>query len=227
VHLYSFDETSVEYARLNPDSPFFHTWIPKKGFIGARSNSNDNLSITRSGEKTYGFAFGERPIFDPQWESCSVESKGLEFKPENFEVIDQWDCYWAPTIDGENIAERSSTDLEIEKFLQEHAPNSSVMPGNNEILQWLQIHREGELLAVAALCRWESGKVVISSVATHSGHRGEGIGKELMRRVLIAGGQLGEKYLSLGVMHENESAQSLYRSMGFTLMHNFTFCERR
>lgn len=223
----NFEESASTYEALFPGSPFFHTWIPQEGFIRALSDSDNNLSITRSGEKTYGFAFGERPIFDPEWESFSFESKGLASKPDNFEVIDQWDCYWAPTIDGERVAQGSATDLEIEKFLQEHAPNSSVMPGNNEILQWVQIHREGELLAVAALCRWESGKVVISSVATHSGHRGEGIGKELMKRTLIAGHYLGEEHLSLGVMHENESAQRLYRSMGFTLMHNFTFCERR
>jgi ribosomal protein S18 acetylase RimI-like enzyme len=34
-------------------------------------------------------------------------------------------------------------------------------------------------------------------------------------------------YLSLGVRHENESAQRLYASLGFRLMHNFTYCERR
>jgi ribosomal protein S18 acetylase RimI-like enzyme len=69
--------------------------------------------------------------------------------------------------------------------------------------------------------------VVISSVATRSDLRGRGLGKQLMEKSLIAGHQLGEKYLSLGVRHENESAQRLYRATGFTLMHNFTYCERR
>lgn len=223
----NFIEAASRYEEIFPRSPFLRTWIPEDGFIRAHSDDSGNLSITRSGEKSYGFAFGGNPIFDPEWESCSIESRGISSKPENFEVMDQWDCYWAPTIDGEAIDQENASDLNIENFLKTHAPNSSVMPGNSEILQWVQIGREGELLGVAALCRWESGRVVISSVATHSDHRGQGIGKELMRRTLIVGRHLGEEYLSLGVMHENESAQRLYRSMGFTLMHNFTFCERR
>jgi ribosomal protein S18 acetylase RimI-like enzyme len=111
--------------------------------------------------------------------------------------------------------------------LKTHAPDSSVFPGNDEILRWIQIHDGDELVAVAALCRWQSDRVVISSVATHSSYRGKGFGKILMKDCLIAGAELGEKYLSLGVRHENESAQRLYASMGFRLMHNFTYCERR
>jgi ribosomal protein S18 acetylase RimI-like enzyme len=48
-----------------------------------------------------------------------------------------------------------------------------------------------------------------------------------MRDCLIAGGNVGEKYLCLGVRHGNTSAQALYAATGFTLMHNFTYCERR
>ena len=223
----NFEASVSAYERLFPGSPFIRTWIPEEGFIRAIRNSDSNLSITRIGEKPYGFAFGDAPIFDPEWESCSIESRGLASKPNNFEVIAQWDSYWAPTIDGEIVAHNSSTDLDIEKFLQEHAPNSSVMPGNHEILQWVQVHRESELLGVAALCRWESGRVVISSVATHSEHRGRGVGRELMTKALTLGHQLGEEHLCLGVMHDNESAHRLYQASGFTLMHNFAYCERR
>lgn len=227
MHGLNFDESSLEYSRLNPGSPFFATWIPQVGFISSQSDGLGNLSITRNGEKSYGFAFGESPLFNPDWESCSIESRGLTHLPPHFEVIDRWDCYWSSTIEGSYTSEGEATDLDIEIFLKEHAPDSSVFPGNHEILQWVQIHEKGELLAVAALCRWESGKVVISSVATHHQHRGRGLGKELMRRALICGRELGEEHLSLGVMHENESAQRLYAAAGFTLMHRFTFCERR
>jgi ribosomal protein S18 acetylase RimI-like enzyme len=48
-----------------------------------------------------------------------------------------------------------------------------------------------------------------------------------MAASLAAARELGEEILSLGVMHTNESAHRLYRSIGFTLMHNFTYCERR
>ena len=121
----------------------------------------------------------------------------------------------------------ASSDPDIDAFLKQHAPDSSVYPGNDEILQWVEVHDEGELVAVAALCRWESGRVVISSVATHTDRRGKGFGKQLIEKCLIAGSQIGEDFLCLGVRHRNESAQRLYASTGFTLMHNFTYCERR
>ncbi len=222
-----FDETLLRYEELYPGSPFLTTWVPREGFISSQSDAHGNLSITRNGEKTYGFAFGNTPIFDPNWQSCSIETRGVTHLPSDFAAIDQWDCYWAPTIEGSYSPEDEATDRDIESFLKEHAPDSSVFPGNKEILQWVQIHEKSELLAVAALCRWESGKVVISSVGTHSQHRGRGLGRELMRRALIVGHELGEEHLSLGVMHQNESAQRLYAAAGFTLMHRFTFCERR
>jgi len=222
----NFNESAAVYEALFPGSPFFTTWIPREGFISSQSEGA-NFSVTRNGDKSFGFAFGDTPIFDPKWQSCSIETRGVAHLPPHFEVIDQWDCYWAPTQEGSYSSEGEATDRDIENFLMEHAPDSSVFPGNHEILQWVQIHERGELLAVAALCRWESGKVVISSVGTHSQHRGRGLGKELMRRALISGRELGEEHLSLGVMHENESAQRLYAAAGFTLMHRFTFCERR
>lgn len=227
MSILDYDGTAALYAAHFPGSPFFSTWIPRKGFISSQYDALGNLSVTRNGETCFGFAFGSSPLINPEWGSCSIESKGLECLSDDFVVVDNWDCYWSPTIGGSYTAEGDATDLDIDNFLKEHAPDSSVFPGNHEILQWVQIHEKGELLAVAALCRWESGKVVISSVATHNQHRGRGLGKELMRRALICGRDLGEEYLSLGVMHENESAQRLYAASGFTLMHRFTFCERR
>jgi len=83
------------------------------------------------------------------------------------------------------------------------------------------------LVGVAALCRWEAGKVISSSVATHTDLRGQGFGKALTEKCLSAGEKVGEKYLCLGVHHTNENAQRLYQSAGFNLMHNFTYCERK
>jgi ribosomal protein S18 acetylase RimI-like enzyme len=156
-----------------------------------------------------------------------MESRGIASLPADFKAVVEWDCYWAPTVEGKWENSHSSSDAVIDAFLKLHAPDSSVYPGNDEILQWVEIHDGNELVAVAALCRWQSGRVVISSVATHSDHRGKGYGKQLIEKCLIAGAKLGEKYLCLGVRHKNESAQRLYASTGFTLMHNFTYCERR
>lgn len=223
----SFEETERIYESLYPGSPFFATWVPKDGFISSEYDGQANLSVTRTGEKSFGFALGSHPIINPEWESCSIESIGISHISKGLKVVDQWDCYWAETVSAEIKNDRIASDLEIEEFLKIHAPDSSVFPGNKEILQWVQIHEGDQLRAVAALCRWESGRVVISSVATHSEARGQGFGSALMKKVLATGTQLGEKYLSLGVLHQNESAQRLYARSGFTLMHHFTYCERR
>ncbi|CAN2180148.1 NAT_SF domain containing protein [Candidatus Nanopelagicaceae bacterium] len=222
-----FAATRAAYASIHPDSPFFDTWVPEEKFLNAEFDEEGNFVISREDDGIYGLALGENPSIPAEWKNFSIESRGIQKLPAEFQAVVEWDCYWAPTIAGSFDAGKQSTDEEINKFLKSHAPDSSVYPGNDEILQWIQLHDNGELVAVAALCRWQSGRVVISSVATHSQHRGKGFGKTLMKNCLIAGAKLGEKYLSLGVRHENESAQRLYASMGFGLMHNFTYCERR
>ncbi len=214
------------YRELFPGSPFFDVWVPASHFISANFDG-DNLSITRRDESLYGMAFGTTPFISPEWKSFSMESRGIASLPSDVEIKAEWDCYWAPTFSDSSALLREKSDEEITAFLQVHAPSSSVFPGNDEILQWIEIADQGELIGVAALCRWQSGKVVVSSVATHSDRRGQGIGKQVMVASLSAAYELGEEFLSLGVMHANESAHRLYRSMGFTLMHNFTYCERR
>ena len=222
-----FDAVQAEYREIYPDSPFFETWIPREKFLAADVDAAGNFVISREDDGIYGLALGPHPEIPSEWKNFSMESRGIEHLPAEFKTVVEWDCYWAPTIAGTFHSEASSSDEVINDFLKLHAPDSSVFPGNDEILQWVQLHDNNQLVAVAALCRWQSGRVVISSVATHSDFRGKGFGKTLMKNCLIAGAELGEKYLSLGVRHQNESAQRLYASLGFRLMHNFTYCERR
>lgn len=223
----NFEAARSAYAESYPSSPFFDTWVPKDKFLSAQFDSEGNFTISREDDGIYGIALGGDPVIPTEWKNFSMESRGIHQLPAEFKAVVEWDCYWAPTIASSFEIGKQATDEAIDNFLKTHAPDSSVFPGNDEILQWIQIHNGDELVAVAALCRWQSGRVVISSVATHSSYRGKGFGKILMKDCLIAGAELGEKYLSLGVRHENESAQRLYASLGFRLMHNFTYCERR
>jgi ribosomal protein S18 acetylase RimI-like enzyme len=222
-----FDVVKSEYAKAYPGSPFFDTWVPQEKFLNADIDGDGNFIVGREDDGIYGIAIGPSPVIPTDWKNFSMDSRGITGMPAEFKAVVEWDCYWASTKSGEVVDTQKSTDEAISTFLKLHAPDSSVFPGNDEILQWLEIYDGDDLAAVAALCRWESGRVVISSVATHSDLRGRGLGKQLMEKCLIAGAALGEKYLSLGVRHHNESAQRLYRSTGFTLMHNFTYCERR
>ena len=222
-----FDEAKREYEKFYPASPFFDTWVPREKFLSAEMDDQGNISIGREDDGIYGIAIGPSPVIPAEWKNFSIDSRAVASLSHEFKAVVEWDCYWAPTKSGEAVAPQRSSDEEIAAFLKLHAPESSVFPGNDEILKWIEIYEGEELAAVAALCRWESGRVVISSVATHADLRGRGLGKQLMEKCLIAGEALGEKDLSLGVRHQNESAQRLYRATGFTLMHNFTYCERR
>jgi ribosomal protein S18 acetylase RimI-like enzyme len=215
------------YEKSYQDSPFFETWVPEEKFLSAEFDGEGNFVISREDDGIYGLALGTNPKIPTAWKNFSMESRGVKQLPSDYKVVVEWDCYWAPTMEGNFEVAQASSDEIIDAFLKTHAPDSSVFPGDDEILQWIQIHDRDQLVAVAALCRWQSGRVVISSVATHTDYRGQGFGKRLMKNCLVAGAELGEKHLSLGVRHQNESAQRLYASLGFKLMHNFTYCERR
>ena len=222
-----FDQAKTAYQDQYPGSPFFETWIPQSQFISADVDGLGNISISREDDGIYGIALGSSPTVPTEWKNFSLDSRGISLLPEDCRVVTEWDCYWAETTPGKYEQQLHSSDQVIEKFLKEHAPESSVFPGDHEIEKWVEIHDKNELVAIAALCRWQSGRVVISSVATHSDFRGRGFGGELIKNCLIAAADLGEKFVSLGVRHQNESAQRLYAGTGFTLMHNFTYCERR
>jgi ribosomal protein S18 acetylase RimI-like enzyme len=222
-----FDLARAEYEKFYSNSPFFDTWVPREKFLSAEIDGEGNFTIGREDDGIYGIALGPAPFIPAAWKNFSMESRGIAALPQEFKAVVEWDCYWALTKSGAPVAAQRSTDDAIAAFLKLHAPDSSVFPGNDEILQWVEIYEGNELAAVAALCRWESGRVVISSVATRADLRGRGLGKKLIEDCMIAGAALGEKYLSLGVRHQNESAQRLYRATGFALMHNFTYCERR
>jgi len=223
----NFHAASDAYERAYPSLPFFETWIPNEKFVSAHFDGDGNISVSREDNGIYGLALGSYPIIPTDWKKFSMDSRGIKTLPPEFVAVAEWDAYFAPTIAGNRTIAPQSSNATIKAFLEEHAPDSSVFPGNKEILSWIEVHSDGNLVAIAALCRWQSGRVVISSVATDASQRGQGFGKVLMRECLIEGEKLGEKFLSLGVRHQNESAQRLYAATGFTLMHNFTYCERR
>ena len=222
-----YEEVEQEYERLFPGSPFFRVWVPRERFISGHSDGAGNLSFTREDGGLFGIAIGPDPYISPEWNRFSVETRGVNGLREPAELVDAWDCYWAPTVTGVSLNERKFSDSVIQEFLELHAPNSSVFPGDDEILHWIEVIEDGELVGVGALCRWQSGNVVISSVGTHIDRRRQGIGRQVMEGALSGGSHFGASFISLGVMHSNESAQRLYRALGFTLMHNFTYFERR
>ena len=223
-----YDEAHDFYQEMNPGSPFFETWIPREKYLTSFVTEDGSLTVIRSdGESRYAMAVGADPFIPEDVKKFSIEREASEKYLDGALESGGWDCYFKATPKTGQLLERKFIDSDIDTFLKEHAPQSSVFPGNPEIEHWIEVTDGEVLIGVAALCRWESGHIVISSVATHSQMRGRGIGKEIMNLSLQGGRALGEETLSLGVFHLNEAGIRLYESTGFTLMHHFMYIERR
>ena len=204
----------------------FDTWIPERKFIELL-HSNGGISIYREDETPVAFCLGENPPIRADWKELNLERESQqEIKLESNKEV-EWDTYF---IELENAAlkgepSKNRLDEEIEKFLRDHAPDSSVFPGNNEIVEWARVDESDRLAGVAAICRWESGEYVVASVATHSELRGRGIGTRVMAQVVDIAKRKGISRLCLGVLSQNESAKALYKKAGWKPLFEFTYLE--
>lgn len=112
--------------------------IPEDGFIKAVRNSN-SVSLTRVDEKLFGLGLGVNPPIDSSWERYTVERKvDTSNYVDSIPLLDL-DIYSIETRLYENspMAVEIQGDTEISDFLKAHAPNSSVWPGNPElVLGW-------------------------------------------------------------------------------------------
>ena len=111
---------------------------------------------------------------------------------------------------------------EINAIIDEHAPDSSVRPGDPEELFWGGIRNElGELAALAVLVKWQSGFHVMASVATRSQDREKGYGTQLVLGMISRAHSLGIREIGLGVRTENISAQRVAEKAGFKKLAEF------
>ena len=107
-------------------------------------------------------------------------------------------------------------------LLARDAPHSAVWPDNPEVVGWYGVRDERGLASVAALVRWESGHLVLSSMATRADSRGRGLGQLVVAGVVHAAAAKNASWLGLGVAHDNEVAQRLYERGGFTRRAKFS-----
>jgi len=107
----------------------------------------------------------------------------------------------------------------INAFLDVANPDASTRPGDPEIEQWAAVPDPSDtrsLLAAAAITRWQSGGLVLVSVATRPDARGQGLAAAvsafLTRRAINA----GEGQVALGHYADNDVARRVYERLGFT-----------
>lgn len=225
-------EEAIEF--LHDDlraTTLFKTWIPRERFIELL-HSEGGISMFREDTTPIAFAIGANPPIRDSWKKMSIERGASVIDEISAKEREDWETYYMviPRDPVPYTEPRVRADAEIDSFLKQHAPKSSVFPGNKEIVEWVRVDRniagKTELLGVAAICRWESGEHVVASVATHSEMRGEGIGVEVMRQTLAVAQRSSIPILCLGVMSNNHSAIALYKKSGWQELVKFTFIER-
>ena len=226
-------ERAQEWAKEIFGSPnLFQIWMPAKGFVKA-VRAGDSLAFTRGVDEPYGLGLGSEVEIDPLWQNFSIPRAIPKELTAEFVLSGQWDSY---VIETDQVPVGSldpyqylhlDDNLEILKFLEKHAPESSTKPGHPEIFFWGGLRGEsGELLAVAALTQWESGGHVLSSVGVHEEHRGRGLAQLLTKAIVSEAAQRSIPLVALGVAGKNSAAIAVYEKVGFACMGRFNYFER-
>ena len=202
--------------------------IPEDRFIRAVRNLN-SVSLTTREEKLFGLGLGVNPPLDPKWKRFTIERKAVKSNYEGAESVLDLDIYSIETRLYENspMAVEIQGDEEISDFLKVHAPNSSVWPGNPELVFWAGIRNDsGELIAVGAVTMWETGQKIVSSVGTAEHERGKGLATKLVAEMVAKAHELEFPRLALAVRADNIAAKRAYEKVGFALCGEFTIFER-
>ena len=224
-------ETAMQWAeQLGLAPAVAHAWFPEAKFITATKREN-SLSLTRASEGSYGIGLGENPWINPEWTKFSLPQDFDRGQTSQFTLQGQWAAYNVKPYVISDVTPLEilpgQRDKEIKKFLEVHAPESSVFPGNPEILWWCAVVGEqNQINGIAAITQWESGAYLISSVAVDTGKRESGIGTELMKSVIASSFNHKLPEIILAVYSKNIAARKLYEKVEFTLLGEFNYFER-
>lgn len=106
-----------------------------------------------------------------------------------------------------------SVSLEYQDYESEFAtlPGKYAPPAGCLILAW----QNGQVTGCAALRPVDERVAEMKRVYVRPGHRGEGIGRQLVQHLLSSARQYGYERVCLDVLGEFTAAQSLYRTLGF------------
>ena len=205
------------------DLETFTTYAPAHRFIEAHvTPSSLSFSVRDEDGSIFAMALGEVPIIL----KCDrlATSRGVEVDEKMFTFRNKWDFYSIDTdaFLGGAESNEDADENEIKELLDKHAPNSSVWPGNQEILFWGNIREEEQLIATGALVRWRTGQFMFASIATHSDYRGKGYAQHLVKTMLTSAAAQGISHVGLGVFADNVSAKRAYEKVGFALIGEFT-----
>jgi GNAT superfamily N-acetyltransferase len=214
--------TALAWARdlLGEGGPVDFLLAPARFVSAERDGDSYALTLERRG--LVGVAFGPAPPVDPAWGHALVSHSTAGASLGRLVAADRWDFFSRPLAGARGPLPERADEAAVEPFLRANAPDSAVWPGNPEVVGWYQRRDAAGLAALAALVRWESGGVVVSSVATRADARGAGHATALVGAVAAAAAALGEAWLGLGVGHDNAPAKRVYERCGFASRAEFT-----
>lgn len=195
-------------------------YLSPENFVVAYKNGN-SFTFLIDGENLYSQMYGEEAHFDERSVGLSVTGS----KPElsgNMKSERGFQFWEALTLKNSSEIELLTNADEINAMIDEHAPDSSVRPGDPEEVFWGGVRNEiGELSALAVLVKWQSGFHMMASVATRTEDRGRGFATALIKGMVSRAHSLGIKVIGLGVRTENAPAQRVYEKAGFTKLADF------
>lgn len=214
---------SIDVAGEGNPAQFF---LARERFESAVRTA-DSFAMTLAGDSCFGLGLGVDPHTSDQWERCVVPQSSRT-RLGQLVAVDDWDFYAAPlahTNEGTEVVVQRDPS-EVNEFLLENFPESSVWPGHREVVHWYGL-RDGErLTSLGALVRWESGRHVLASIATRREGRGRGFAELLVRGMMTRASDDGVEWLGLGVASSNDVAQRVYQRAGFTRRTSFrTFAQ--
>ncbi len=200
-------------------------WIPESDFKFATKNEDGSIAFTRG---DFGLGIGENPIIEKEWIHFALPVSLPKELTKYFTLIGRWNPFYINTSEiRESLGVEKVDDIGIKEFLDENAPQSSTYPGNSEIQFWAGIKVKNELISTGCLAKWESGKYILSSIATKESERGKGFGEKLTRGLVALAGQEGVDEVYLAVSAKNPGAQRVYEKIGFRSLGKFHTYERQ
>jgi RimJ/RimL family protein N-acetyltransferase len=201
----------------------FETYAPAHRFIEAVvTETNLSFSVKDEDGSIFAMALGENPVL-LQADRIAT-SRGIVMDRDHYKHRADWDFYSIDT-DGFALfdqATESKDDLGIKQLLETHAPNSSVWPGNEEVIFWGELREGSELVATGTLVKWRTGEVMFASIATHADFRGRGLAQTLVKQMLSSAANKGIGHVGLGVFAGNIAAKKAYEKVGFKLIGEFS-----
>lgn len=202
----------------------FETYCPKSVFhLAHKSDHAFSFTIREANGETFTFGLGVNPTI-PETSNGVAIDRGETFQGiSDYELRADWDSYEIDTSSfTEEVKEVSLSDEDIHRLLTKNAPNSSVWPGDPELICWMGERENQSLVCVGALVRWRSQRVMLVSIATDEAHRGKGFAQLLVRKSLCKAHSLGIDRVGLGVVASNAPAKAVYERLGFRLIREFS-----